>query len=48
MELGLIILAVAVVAAAAIFAFARPKSASGATPDPRLDTVLQGQATIAE
>ncbi|HJR55621.1 MAG TPA: DNA recombination protein RmuC [Rhizomicrobium sp.] len=44
----LIILAVAVVAAAAIFAFARPKAALPAAPDPRLDTVLQGQATIAE
>jgi DNA recombination protein RmuC len=48
MELGLIILAVAVVVAAAIFAFARPKAASTASSDPRLDTVLQGQATIAE
>jgi DNA recombination protein RmuC len=48
MEIGLIILAVAVVAAAAIFAFARPRSAASAPPDPRLDTVLQGQATIAE
>jgi DNA recombination protein RmuC len=47
MELGLIILAVAVVAAAAIFALAR-RAAPAAPPDPRLDTVLQGQATIAE
>lgn len=44
----LIILAVAVVAAAAIFAFARPKPALPVAPDSRLDTVLQGQATIAE
>jgi DNA recombination protein RmuC len=48
MEMGLIILAVAVVAAAAIFAFARPGTAPTAAPDQRLDTVLQGQATIAE
>ena len=48
MELGLIILAVAVVAAAAIFAFARRPAAPVAAPDQRLDTVLQGQATIAE
>jgi DNA recombination protein RmuC len=48
MELGLIILAMAVVAAAAIFAFARPKAATAVPADPRLDTVLQGQATIAE
>ena len=47
MEIGLIILAVAVVAAAAIFAFARPKAAPEAIPeiraDPRLDTVIAGQ-----
>jgi DNA recombination protein RmuC len=51
MELGLIILSVAVVAAAAIFAFGRPKAPPPApvpAADPRLDTVLQGQATIAE
>jgi len=48
MEMGLIILAVAVVAAAAIFTFARPKTAASTPSDPRLDTVLQGQATIAE
>lgn len=48
MEIGLIILAVAVVAAAAILVFARRPAAPAATPDPRLDTVLQGQATIAE
>jgi DNA recombination protein RmuC len=46
MELGLIVLAVAVVAAAAIFALARRPAP--AAPDQRLDTVLQGQATIAE
>jgi DNA recombination protein RmuC len=47
---ALIILAVAVVAAAAIFAFARPRPVPVPPPvaDPRLDTVLQGQATIAE
>ncbi len=45
---GLIILAAAVVAAAAIFAFGRRPAAPAAAPDPRLDTVLQGQATIAE
>ncbi len=50
METGLIILAIAVVAAAAIFAFARRPAAMAEppAPDPRLDTVLQGQATIAE
>jgi DNA recombination protein RmuC len=47
MELGLMLLAGAVVLAAAIFAFARPKAAAPAA-DPRLDTVLAGQATIAE
>ena len=45
MELGLIVLAVAVVAAAAIFAFARPKAVPA---DPRLDAVLSGQGAIAE
>ena len=45
MEIGLIILAVAVVLAAAIFAFARPKAA--APSDPRLDTVISGQGAIA-
>jgi DNA recombination protein RmuC len=49
MEIGLVILAVAVVLAAAIFAFGRrPAAVPAAAPDPRLDTVLQGQATIAE
>jgi DNA recombination protein RmuC len=47
MEIGLIILAVAVVVAAAIFAFARPKAAPEARPDPRLDTVISGQGAIA-
>ncbi len=50
MEIALIILAVAVVAAAALLAFGRRAPAVLAPPvaDPRLDTVLQGQATIAE
>src|SRR5471030_1680835 len=51
MEIGLIILAVAVVVAAAIFAFARPKTAPETVPevraDPRLDTVIAGQGAIA-
>jgi DNA recombination protein RmuC len=47
MELGLIILAVAVVAAALIFAFARPKAPAEARPDPRMDTVISGQGAIA-
>jgi DNA recombination protein RmuC len=47
MELGLIILAVAVVAAALIFALARPKAAPEARPDPRMDTVISGQGAIA-
>ena len=49
MELALIILAVAVVAAALILAFA-PRPARGCgppAPDPRLDTVLSGQGDIA-
>ncbi|HVV64423.1 MAG TPA: DNA recombination protein RmuC [Rhizomicrobium sp.] len=49
MEIGLIILAVGIVLAAAILVFARPRAKGpAAAPDPRLDTVLQGQATIAE
>jgi len=49
MEIALISLAVAVVAAAAMLAFARRAPAPPApVADPRLDTVLQGQATIAE
>jgi len=47
MELGLIILAVAVVAAAAIFAFARPKAPEPARLDPRLDELLRGQGIVA-
>src|SRR5476651_793430 len=47
MEIGLIILAVAVVVAAAIFAFARPKTAPETRSDPRLDTVISGQGAIA-
>jgi DNA recombination protein RmuC len=47
MELGLIILAVAVVAAALIFALARPKAPAEARPDPRMDTVISGQGAIA-
>src|ERR1700743_1900191 len=49
MELGLIILAVAVVAAAAIFTFARPKPipVEPVRPDPRLDAVISGQGAIA-
>ena len=47
MELGLIILAAAVVAAAAIFAFARPKAIPESRPDPRLDSVISGQGAIA-
>src|ERR1700743_2850315 len=49
MELGLIILAVAVVAAAAIFTFARPKPIppEPARTDPRLDAVISGQGAIA-
>ena len=50
MEIALIVLAIAVVAAAALLAFARRPAppVPAALPDPRLDTVLQGQATIAE
>jgi len=47
MELGLIILAVAVVAAAAIFALARPKAPEPARLDPRLDELLRGQGIVA-
>ena len=48
---ALVILAVAVVAAAAVIALTRRAPATAPlppAPDPRLDTVLQGQATIAE
>src|ERR1700750_111344 len=47
MDFALIVFAVAVVAGGLILAFCRRSPATGA-PDPRLDTVLQGQATIAE
>jgi len=47
MEIGLIILAVAVVVAAAIFAFARPKAAAAAPVDTRLDMVAAAQNEIA-
>jgi DNA recombination protein RmuC len=46
MELGLIILAFAVVAAALIFAFAR-RAPEPARPDPRLDSLLTAQGEIA-
>jgi DNA recombination protein RmuC len=50
MELALIVLAVAVVVAALILAFIRPKAAlpEPVTPDPRLDEVIRGQGAIAE
>jgi DNA recombination protein RmuC len=50
MELALILLAVAVVVAALILAFIRPKSAvpEPVPPDPRLDEVIRGQGAIAE
>jgi DNA recombination protein RmuC len=47
MEIGLIILAVALVLAALILAFSR-RAAPAAQPDPRLDSVLSGQGAIAE
>lgn len=47
MELGLIILAVAVVAAAAIFALAKPRTPEPARLDPRLDELLRGQGIVA-
>jgi DNA recombination protein RmuC len=49
-ELALILLAVAVVAGAAILAFAqrRPVMAEPAIADPRLDEVIRGQGAIAE
>jgi DNA recombination protein RmuC len=48
MEIALIILAVAVVAAALILAFLRPKTAlpESSRPDPRLDTLLAKQGEI--
>src|SRR6185312_1103355 len=47
MELGLIILAVAVVAAALIYAFARPKAVPEPARDPRLDELIRGQGIMA-
>jgi DNA recombination protein RmuC len=52
MELGLVVLGIAIVAAAAILAFARRGAAPAPAielpkPDPRLDTVLQAQGDIA-
>jgi DNA recombination protein RmuC len=46
MELALIILAVAVLAAAAIVAFGRPRRVEPALADPRLDTLLAKQGEI--
>ena len=48
MEIAVIILAVAVVVAALIVAFFRPKTAlpESARPDPRLDTLLAKQGEI--
>jgi DNA recombination protein RmuC len=46
MELALILLGLAVVAAAAIMAFARPRRAEPPTVDPRLDTLLAKQGEI--
>jgi DNA recombination protein RmuC len=46
MDFAVIFLGVAVVAAALIVAFARPKVAAPATPDPRLDTLLTKQGEI--
>ena len=49
MELALIVLAIAVIAGAAILAFAlRKPAAEPVTPDPRLDEVIRGQGAIAE
>jgi DNA recombination protein RmuC len=48
MEIGLVILALAVVVAALIFALGRPKAAAEpARPDPRLDELIRGQGLIA-
>jgi len=46
MDFAVIFLGVAVVAAALIAAFARPKVAAPAMPDPRLDTLLTKQGEI--
>ena len=49
MELALIVLAIAVIAGAAILAFAlRKPAAEPVAPDPRLDEVIRGQGAIAE
>lgn len=50
MELALIVLAIAVVLAAVILAFIRPKAATPepVAADPRLDEVIRGQGAIAE
>ena len=50
MDLALIVLAAAVVVAALILAFARPRAAipEPAATDPRLDEVIRGQGAIAE
>jgi len=47
MEIALIILAVGVVVAALVLAFALRRPASGERSDPRLDSVLQAQGDIA-
>ena len=48
MELAIIILGIALVAAALILAFARPKAApEPARPDPRLDELIRGQGMLA-
>jgi len=46
MELGLILLSLAVVLAAAVLAFTRPRQHVPAGPDPRLDDVIRGQGNI--
>ena len=48
MELGLIILGVCAVAAAAIFTFGRRAEPARAEADPRLDDIVRGQGAIAE
>ena len=48
MELAIIVLGIALVAAALILAFARPKAApEPARPDPRLDELIRGQGMLA-
>ena len=46
MEIGLILLSLAVVLAAAVLAFTRPRPHVPAGPDPRLDDVIRGQGNI--